>query len=325
MKIGLVGYGGVGKAFHALIDENLDLKTKYNLSINYIINTTGGIYNEEHIDYKDELLFKSSVTFESLIKDDAIDVLVELTSTSLEDGQPGLYHMTQALTKGKHVVTGNKGPLVFAFKELTALSKAKNKHLKYGCTVGGALPTLSVAKFGLRGANLISVESVLNGTSNFILEDMMTNTHDFNQALSKATELGIAEKNSTLDTGGWDTACKMIIVINTILKTNYTLKDVDVKGLETITMSDLKASLEKNEVIRLVGSYHCSDETPRITVKPSSLKSDHDLSHIRGKNKGILFKTDTLGDILISGGASGTKPAAGAILRDLLEIMEKDM
>lgn len=325
MRIGLVGYGGVGRAFHALIDENLVLKTKYNLSINYIVNSTGGIYNEEHIKYKKELLFNNSVTFESLIENDTIDVLVELTSTSLEDGQPGLYHITQGLTKGKHVVTGNKGPLVLAFKELMALSKQTNKHLKYGCTVGGALPTLSLAVSGLRGANLISVESVLNGTSNFILEDMMRSSHDFNAALKKAIELGIAEKNSSLDTGGWDTACKMIILINTILKTNYTLKDLDVKGLETITMSDLKTSLEKNEVIRLVGSYDCTDQTPKIRVKPSSLKKDHDLSFVKGKNKGILFKTDTLGEILISGGASGTRPAAAAILRDLLEVMEENI
>ena len=36
------------------------------------------------------------------------------------------------------------------------------------------------------------------------------------------------------------------------------------------------------------------------------------------KNKGVFFKTDSLGDISIIGGASGTRNAAASILRDLV-------
>ncbi len=40
------------------------------------------------------------------------------------------------------------------------------------------------------------------------------------------------------------------------------------------------------------------------------------------KNKGVYYKTDTLGDISIIGGASGTVNAAASILRDIVLIGE---
>lgn len=41
------------------------------------------------------------------------------------------------------------------------------------------------------------------------------------------------------------------------------------------------------------------------------------LFFVEGKNKGVLYKTDILGDITVIGGASSPRNAAAAILRDI--------
>ena len=53
-------------------------------------------------------------------------------------------------------------------------------------------------------------------------------------------------------------------------------------------------------------------------VRLVEIKEDHPLYFVDYKNKGVYFKTDTLGDISIIGGASGTRNAAASILRDLM-------
>lgn len=62
------------------------------------------------------------------------------------------------------------------------------------------------------------------------------------------------------------------------------------------------------------------DNCIKCKVEPKSLKSTHPLYFVDGKNKGLYYKTDTLGDISIIGGASGTINSAASILRDIINI-----
>ncbi len=331
MDIGLIGFGGVGKAFIRLLVEKEDsLKARgINLKVKYIIKSNGGIYKKDGINLKSivkenynlkSLDFKEEVNINTIIKNNDINTLVELTSTNIESGEPGLTHIKLALEKGINVVTGNKGPIILEYKALKDIADKNNVKLGIGCTTGGALPSINVGSFDIAGADILSMEAVLNGTSNFILSKMYEEEIDYETSLKEAILLGIAEANYKLDVEGFDTASKILILATVLMNSNLTLKDIEIEGINNLKIAKVLEEKHKGNKIKLIGKVYKENNEIKAYVKPEVLNSQHPLYFVDNKNKGVCYKTDTLGDISIIGGASGTINAAASILRDIINI-----
>lgn len=336
MNIGLIGFGGVGKALvKLLVEKERYLIDKYNLRIKvkYIIKSNGGIYNSNGInleevcsiienkqDISKHLLWNDNLNIDLIIKNDDIDTLVELTSTNIIDGEPGLTHINKALYNNINVVTGNKGPILLKYNELKSLAEKNGVDLKVGCTTGGALPSISGGVYDIAGSEILSIEGILNGTTNFILSEMLDNNISYEVALKKAQELGIAELNPKLDVEGFDTAAKVIILSNVIMDTDVSIEDVDIDGITKVKSSDLKELKNRGKKLKLIGRVIKDNENIKVSVKLEEIDQEHPLYFVDYKNKGIYFKTDTLGDISLIGGASGRINAAASILRDIILI-----
>lgn len=331
MNIGLIGFGGVGKSFIKLLiekDENLK-KRGLSLKVKYIIKSDGGIYNKEGINLKyivkedynlKDLDFKEDININTIIENKDIDTLVELTSTNIETGEPGLTHIKLALESGINVVTGNKGPIILQYRALKNLADINSVKLGIGCTTGGALPSINVGSFDIAGADILSIEGVLNGTSNFILSKMYEDEIDYNNALTNAISLGIAEANYNLDVEGFDTAGKILILANVLMNSNLTLKDIEIQGINNLKKDDILEEKYKGNKIKLIGKVYKENDKIKSYVRPEILNINHPLYFVDSKNKGVYYKTDTLGDISVIGGASGTINAAASILRDLINM-----
>lgn len=331
MDIGLIGFGGVGKAFIKLLieKENSLKKRGLKLKVKYIIKSDGGIYNNEGINLKEivkedynlkDLAFKEDININTIIKNKDIDTLVELTSSNIETGEPGLTHIKLALESGINVVTGNKGPIILQYRALKNLADINNVKLGIGCTTGGALPSINVGSFDIAGADILSIEGVLNGTSNFILSKMYEDEIDYNNALTNAISLGIAEANYNLDVEGFDTAGKILILANVLMNSNLTLKDIEIEGINNLKKEDILQEKYKGNKIKLIGKVYKENNKIKAYVRPEILNINHPLYFVDSKNKGVYYKTDTLGDISVIGGASGTINAAASILRDLINM-----
>lgn len=323
MKIALVGYGGVGAAFIKLLKDKKKYLNKEGaqIQINYILNSRGGIYNPNGIENENIVdSFKKEITFDTIIKNKDVDLIVEVTPTNKETGQPGMDYITSALENGIHVVTANKGPILLNYKKLNDLAIKNNVELCIGCTTGGALPSINGGIMDLAGSDILSIEGVLNGTTNFILNEMEANGGTYSQALEKAQKQGIAETNPTLDVEGWDTASKLLILTNVLMNQEKTLKDMNVEGITKITPAEIKKSIEENKKYKLVGKTTYENGKVNMSVKLQKLSKDHPLYNVDGKNKGVRYTSDTLGDLTIIGGASGVTPAAASILRDIINI-----
>jgi len=336
MRIAIIGYGGVGRAFVQLINDKKDYLKKEHLQIqvNYIIGRNGGVYNSEGIDLKDFVDFAAGerdiakypkggdkeVSFEKILENRDVDVVIELTPTNKESGEPGMTHIRRSLENGINVVTGNKGPILLAYKELKNIADKNNVQLGIGCTTGGALPSINGGIMDLAGSNILSIEGVLNGTTNFIIDEMENSGVTYMEALKKAQRLGIAETNPTLDVEGWDTAAKLLILTNVLMKEEKSLKDISVRGITEITPGEVKSSLEEGKKYKLVGKAVKENGNIEMSVKLEKLDSTHPLYGVSGKNKAVRYVSDVLGDLTIIGGASGVIPAAASILRDLINI-----
>lgn len=332
MNIGLIGFGGVGQALIKLLVEKKNyIFEKYNLDIKvkYIIKSDGGIYESNGIDLeevlgfinkniKEHISWRDGLGIEEVIKNNDIDTLIELTSTNIETGEPGLTHIKRALESGINVVTGNKGPIILKYKELKEIADKNSVKLKVGCTTGGALSSINGGLYDVAGSEIQSIEGILNGTTNYILSKMAIDEVSYEEALTEAQKDGIAEANPSLDVLGYDTACKIVILANVLMDANIKLEDIEIQGITEVELEIIKRLQKENKKLKLIGKVYRKDSRVKAYVRLIEIKEDHPLYFVDYKNKGVYFKTDTLGEISIIGGASGTRNAAASILRDLV-------
>ena len=331
MNIGIIGFGGVAKAFIKLVNDKKDYLSEIDLDIKikYIIRKSGGIYNREEIDLEKLISsnfdlnifdFKEDIDINYILKNKDIDTIIELTNTNIEDGEPGLTHIRLALNNNISVVTGNKGPIVLQYRKLKEIADKNKLKLEIGCTTGGALPSINVGSYDIAGAEILEIQGILNGTSNYILSEMYERNLSYEDILKKAIEDKIAEANYKLDVEGFDTACKILILANSLMNSDLSLNDLDIEGIDNIDIDFINQEKAKNNKIKLIGKVYKENENIKAYVKPEIIDINHPLYFVDGKNKGVLYKTDTLGDISVIGGASGTRNAAASILRDIINM-----
>ena len=304
MRIALIGHGGVGQAFVQLLeDKKAALKAMgLPLQITCIVD------------------LENIADFMALLSEQAADLVVLATPTNKESGEPGYSYAKAALSHGLHVVTADKGPLVIAYHELKELAAANGVKLGIGCTTGGALPAINGGLLDLAGAAIISIEGVLNGATNFVLEKMRETQVNYAEALQEAQRLGVTEADPSLDVEGWDTAIKLLILTNVLFNEHKRLADIEVCGITGLTQEDIQQAARKGLRYKLVGSSAYKQGALTIAVKPLALEPTHPFYHVEGTNKAVRYITDTLGELTISGGGGSARAAAAALLRDIINI-----
>lgn len=339
MRIGILGLGGVGRAFLSLLnDKNEELLNKgIQPKIVFALNSSSGCYKEDGIDIEvllDHLERSRDLSnldegfqggdIHSLLDMADLDFLIEATPTDKITGEPALSHMLSALGRGINVVTANKGPIMLDYKRLKDLGDTMGASIGIGCTAGGALPTVSSGQYDLLGANVKEIRGVLNGTTNYILTLMEESEMDYPEALRKAQNEGIAETDPSMDVEGWDTAIKLIIIGNALMGTNLKLRDAKVQGIQNLKLDDIKKAKSEDKKLKLMGKVYEDGGSWKVEVAPEEVEKDDIFFGVNGKNKGIQYHTDTLGEIAVLGGASNLKGAAASLLRDVLQIWSKN-
>jgi homoserine dehydrogenase len=304
MRIVLIGCGGVGQAFVKLVEDKQQFLAAKGLplQITHIIDLA------------------NSDDFMPLLSSKTVDLAVLATPTNKESGEPGYSYIKAALSHGLHVVTADKGPVLLAYHELKELAAANGVKLGIGCTTSGALPAINGGLLDLAGAAIHSIEGVLNGTTNFILEEMREKQKSYAEALSEAQQLGIAETDPSLDVEGWDTAIKLLILTNALLGEHKRLADIEVRGITALTPADIEQAARAGLRYRLVGKSAYEQGQLVMKVEPLALDPAHPFYQAEGTNKAVRYISDTLGELTISGGASSVRAAAAALLRDIVNM-----
>ncbi len=329
MKVMIAGFGTVGQGVAEVIGMRQELFQKSfgkKVTIVGAFDSSSLIKDPQGLD-PEELVSRKASTGKvgkrpldggvlELIKDYDFDTLIDTTPTNIVDAEPGLSYIRTALSAGKNVVTSNKGPLALKFKELSSTA-AKNKvQLRYEGSVGGAMPVINLSRELLRGEKIYSLRGILNGTCNFILNRMKDEGLPFEQALSEAQEMGIAERDPSYDIDGVDSACKVAILANAIFGRDVTVHDVLRTGIRHITDDAIALAAEQHMVIRLIGEIN----EKRVEVAPRMVPAGHPLA-IGGTLNIVQLITDLAGDITVAGRGAGRKETASAVLSDLLAMM----
>ena len=338
-RLAIVGLGNVGRRLLELIEQKHTLLRKRfdaELVVVGAIDTTGGaVATDKHgLDRAEILrlkrgknrkgiatyakLGKPGMTPQEMVEAVEADILVELSLTNLKDGEPGLSTIRAALTRKMSVVTANKGPLVLAFQELTALAREQNVHLFYSATVTGGLPTLNIGTRDLGATVIDRFEGILNGTTNYILS-RMSEGQNYADALKHAQEIGMAEADPTLDVDGWDAANKLVIVANAVLHRPTVLKDLSVTGIREVTPENLEEADEHRQVIKLIAQAEKIGKDYRLSVAPTRLDKTHPLASVGAGMMGVIYHTDINGTIFATIEEGDPYPTAAAVLRDIMQ------
>ncbi|MGE6363455.1 homoserine dehydrogenase [Bacillus paramycoides] len=341
MKIQVVlsGYGTVGREFIKLLNEkHLYINETYgiDLVVSGVIGRNIAIHNEEGLSINDLLLYGGgTAAIEKYIEHYPENrgtiningtVLVESTATNLKNGNPGKQYMEQAIENQMDVVAISKGALVTAWSELNEEARISGSRIRYSGATAAALPTLDIGQLSLAGCHIEKIEGILNGTTNYILTKMYEEDKTFEEALHEAQNKGIAETNPSLDISGMDSACKLLLLTNSLMGTEYSLKDIHIEGIEDITKEQIQSVKEQNKSIKLIASaYKDDDGKINLKVQPCDIEKEHPLANINDTEKGITFFTDTMGQVTTIGGASNPRGAAAAALKDVINLYRKDL
>lgn len=332
MRIILIGFGNLGKGFaRALVEKASHLRETHGLRpvVVAAVDEFGAAVDEGGLDIQKLLRAAERTnsvagypsrgvrgkTALEVIEEVEAELVFELTPTNIKTGEPGLTHIKRAMMAGRHVITSNKGPLVVAFRKLNELARKKGVEFRYSASVGGSVPVISLAKRMLAGNEILSIRGVLNGTSNYILTRMSMEGAPFDVVLREAQEMGIAEKDPTLDIEGIDTACKITILANAIFDMDATLKDVKVTGIRRIRPEAARLAQEAGYAIKLIGVA----KRDLLEVGPKLVPIGHPLA-VGGTLNAVTFQTDLARETTITGFGAGPRETSSALLGDLIDV-----
>lgn len=331
IRVFLAGFGQLGQTLaHLLLQYKKEIESRYSMEIclttiadsQRVYEFPYGIKEE---DLENLLTMKGeigeSIGVLEALKESKAHLFIETTPTYLETGEPALSFMKMALDRGMHVVTANKGPLALAYPLLKERALKENLYLGISGAVGAALPTKELG-ISLQPGYCTGIQGILTGTTNFILTEMQDRKRSMEEVLKEAQNMGIAETDATLDLDGWDTAAKLVILINTVLEKDFSLDQLEIlKGIQSLTLEDMEESREKGGSIKLLGEVWY-DGTIKASVSPQRIGPEHPLYSVKGKNKGVSYYHSIYGPITLTGGQSGLEATAASLIRDIIQIKE---
>ena len=337
VRVLLIGVGNVGRRFLELIarkqdvlhsDLGLDLRLVGAADSSGVAVCPAGLNPQQVVKLKTKgqgvaaypQWGQPGVSALEMVRTTEADLLLEASPANLRDGQPGLDCIETALSRGMHVVTANKAPLVLAFPRLLALAETHGKQLRFDATVAGGLPVVNLGQRDLAAAEIHRLEGILNLTTNYILTRMTRDGLSYDEALAYAQVAGHAEADPSLDVEGWDAASKLVILAHSVLGYPANLADVAVEGITGVTLDTLERATAEGKQVKLVATAERDGDGYRLSVCPIWLESDHPMAQLGPKQMGIVFHSDIMGVISAAIVEETPLPTASAMLRDVIGI-----
>jgi homoserine dehydrogenase len=246
-------------------------------------------------------------------------VIVETTTLDIAAGQPAIDHVRAALDCGAHVITANKGPAAFAYRDLAAAAaRARRRFLFEGAVMDG-IPIFNLVRETLPCVEVIGFRGVVNSTTNYILTAMESG-QSFRDALAEMQAMGVAEADASLDVDGWDAAAKTSALANVLLGASLTPHTVEREGISAATGLRAVAARKSGRRLKLVARAGRADGAVSARVAPEELAEDDLLAGLEGQQNALVLHTDQLGEVAIVQRGAGLTATAYALVSDLVAI-----
>ncbi|MFZ0284989.1 MAG: homoserine dehydrogenase [Terriglobales bacterium] len=251
------------------------------------------------------------------------DVLFEATSLSVADGQPAIDHIRAALECGAHAITANKGPVVHAYRELSASAAAKGKTFLFESTVMDGVPIFSLFRDNLPAVELRGFRGILNSTTNVILCGMEEGL-SFEESLKKAQQMGVAETDPSHDVEGWDAAVKVAALVTVLMGVEVRLEEVEREGIGKLTGAAVRTARAAGKPYKLVCRARRDGTQVRASVRPEQVPVSDAMAWVEGTSSIIHFETDIFPGLVFTENNPGLEATAYGMLADFVRAVEAD-
>lgn len=332
-----LGFGNVGRELARLLQARRGWLAAAGLSfpVTGILTRTRGLWQDPSgLDLAAALEWAAAPTVAASAAIDPIrnvpaDIVIEMTPVRVDlRGEPAISHIRAALAAGRHVVTANKGPVAWAYRDLASLAARQGLGFLFESTVMDGTPVFSLARHTLAGCRVLGCRGILNSTSNYVL-DRMAGGLGMDEAVKEAQAGGFAETDPSLDLEGWDAAVKLTCLANVLMGVDLEPERIDRTGITGLTAADLDREARRGMTIKLVAEAAVDGvgtvgESISATVRPVALPGDDILALARGTSSAVTLKTDLMGPITVFEHSPVTGQTAYGVFRDLLEIAGLD-
>jgi len=244
------------------------------------------------------------------------DILFEATSLNVVNGQPAVDHIRAALEHGAHAITANKGPIVYAYRELRDLATAQGRRFLFESTVMDGVPIFSLFH-QLPVIQLKGFHGIVNSTTNVILSEM-ENGLSLDESLKKAQALGIAETDASYDIDGWDAAVKTAALITVLIDVPVKLEDITREGVRELTTNAVRNGRRDGWPFKLVCRAQRVGNGVKASVAPEKVLSSSPMGKISGTSSYIYFETDIFPGLAITEENPGLYATAYGMLSDFV-------
>ncbi len=333
-----LGFGTIGRALaRMLLEKQALLQEAYGVSFQTVAVVTrrhGCVLDPAGLDIAEILRLADSgegigkrriesAGLEEMLKESKADVLLEITPTDRETGEPAVTHIRTALRCGLHAVTANKGPVAYAYRELRDLAQQAGRRFLFEPVVMDGTPTFSLQREVLPAAQILGFRAILNSTTNYLLTRMEKGM-DFEEAVQAAQAVGIAEADPLADVEGWDAVLKVAALVNVWM--DYPLKPgaVTRQGIGVLDPEEIRRARSEGRPFKLVCRAVRTADGVAASVRPVQISVDDPLASVSGTGTMLLLETDSLPGLIIGGTAPNPKTTAYGLLSDLIRIAHDD-
>lgn len=301
MKIGLLGFGTVGKGVYELTSTREDM------------NVTRVLCRRELT------LPDAEVThdFNDILLDDSIDTVVE----AIGGLHPAYEYVRAAIEAGKNIVTANKALVATYYDILLPLAEEKGVFFRCTASVGGGIGWLSELERVRRCETVSQVGGIMNGTCNYILDAMTRLDLGYGEALSQAQQLGYAEADPSTDIDGIDTWHKLIVSSNIAFGVSLNIDQIPAAGIRHITAADVENFKAHGYVCKLISTGCCQGETYSAYVQPTLCPENSPEAIVPTNYNLITLVGDISGRQSFLGQGAGRYPTAYNVVQDCVDFL----
>jgi homoserine dehydrogenase len=336
-RILLAGFGNVGREFgRLLLERRAELARAHGLEpivVGILTGRHGSVQRSAGIDLRMALRrSEAGASLEScgrpvrgssvdVIRRTRADVVVEITPLQIAPRQVALDHIVAALSSGKHVITANKGPVVYHYRRLRDLARKSGVGFRYEGTVMDGAPIFNLFQETLRGIRILSFEGILNSTTNLILS-MIEAGHTYDEGVSTARRMGLLETDPAMDLEGWDATVKACLLANVLMGGRLRPETVPREGIASLTRARIDRARTSHRRLKLIARGWREGSGVKASVSLKSIGPEHPLFPVRGTSSSLLVRTDMLRELQIIERDPGVRQTAYALYSDLLAIHE---
>ena len=335
LRIGLAGFGKVGRAFGELLIRERD-RLKSELGLDLVVTGLctarfGSVSEPAGIDLRRALdvataqdrqgPFQESTEFASRCP---ADVVVETTPLEPFTGAVGTAIIRAALSAGRSVASANKGPVAHHLRELRRLADEHGVRYRYESAVADGLPVFNLIERTLPGAGVTAVTGLLNSTSGMVLEALGDGS-TIAEAVRRAAILGILEDDPRYDLDGWDAAVKLCALSAAIWDRPMLVQDVEREPLsEVVPARAIEVRTRGNRLVSLARLHLNPEGAVRAAVNVVEIGPDSVFFSLTGTSLGLQFETQLLQPVTISCSKPRLADTAYGLLADVLTIAREE-